>query len=110
MSEDLKIEQLLAREKAAILAGRIQDIADLTEQKRAFLRAIESDRPRRSTVVRLRKLASENAALLTASGNGLKAAIEQIRAAKAPGQLQTYDNSGQRTVVGAPHSGLEQKL
>ena len=69
MSTELKIEQLLAREKEAILTGRFHDFADISDQKLELLRSFAENRPDRSTLDRLRAFAPGNATLLEIKTN-----------------------------------------
>ena len=62
------------------------------------------------TVRQLQASATRNAMLLTAAGDGLRAACDQIRALTAPPvPLQTYDGAGRRAPMAAARPGTERR-
>lgn len=111
MSAADDLEDLLEKEREAILEGRILDLQGLGSRKLALLNAVEtgaSTSPAQLT--RLTSLTRRNASLLSACGRGIKAAIRQISEANAQKQQAFYGPDGERKPMLPLREQLEQKL
>ena len=99
------LEELLEKEREAILDGRFDSLERLAAEKERLVTSVaESGAP---GLVGLRVRAERNSALLEAMGAGVKAAIRQIEGLRGLGApLQTYDASGQRTAMAGPRQPL----
>ena len=95
------LEDLLEKERTAILDGRFDSLERLAAEKERLVKSVaDSGGP---GLVGLRTRAERNRALLMAMGSGVKAAIQRIEGLRRAGApLHTYDASGQRTAMAGP--------
>ncbi|MDG4649245.1 hypothetical protein P6F26_12385 [Roseibacterium sp. SDUM158017] len=96
------IERLMHEQRAALRAGRLEDLGRLVPR---FERALRDLGPGvgQHALARLRSLAAENAALLIAARAGLARARDR-RDGAAAASLSTYDARG-RSASTAPTGG-----
>lgn len=104
-----ELEDLLDRERALLLAGQVQDLAQLADYKMRLLSKVSA----RSGLEGLQKLkakAERNARLIDAAGRGIKSVSERIAALKAgPRPFSTYGANGDKSVVGGAASTIEKR-
>ncbi|MBT8412767.1 MAG: hypothetical protein KJO30_00440 [Boseongicola sp.] len=106
-----ELEDLLEKERAAILQGRIQDLEGLGARKLALLSAVERGSDTSAKQLKtLSILTRRNASLLSASGRGIKAAIRQIGEANTQKHQAFYGPDGERKPMVPLRERLEQKL
>jgi len=101
-SDDL--EDLLERERAAVLAGRFDLLERLGDEKERLVRIVDRDGATPETLARLRAETERNGLLLEAMRSGVMAAQARVQAMQQPKEpLQTYDASGhKKNIVSAP--------
>jgi len=93
-----QMEDLLDRERAAVLDGDLEVLRRLVARKERLTSALSKAAPEAAAVARLRDKADRNRVLLEAAGRGIRAAGARLQALRrGPGDFQTYDRSGQRT-------------
>jgi len=102
------LEDLLMRERTAILAGQFDVLERLATEKQRLVGLVAQQNADGESLSRLRHLAERNGKLLAAMDRGIKAATRRIEVLrKGPGTLQTYNASGQRqTITATDHSLL----
>lgn len=89
-------EDLLARERAAIMDGQYDRLVKLTEEKERLLAALEAADRDAVRLEQLRETSERNGILLDAMRAGVESALMQVKAMRAPRpELQTYDKTGQ---------------
>ena len=89
---------LLERERAMLLSGRLKDLQRLVSEKERVserLRRVPLKSPNEAR--RLRSAADRNQRLITSAKRGLSEAIEQIRTAREPRSLTTYAADGEKS-------------
>jgi len=88
------LEDLLDRERAAILGGRMDLLARMMAEKERLINIPMSGQTV-SRMARLRRKADRNHAMLLAASRGVQAVAKRLRLAMArQNPLQTYDRSG----------------
>lgn len=102
-----EFDALLDRERAAVLAGDLDCIGELLEQKQALIDALSAtgvdDRPRLNT---LQAKVLRNQELLDSSLRGIKAVADRIQAVrKAREGLDTYDKAGRKKTIRSRSGG-----
>ncbi len=103
------LEDLLEKERAAILDGRFDSLERLAVEKERLVKSVADSG--RSGLVGLRNRAERNRALLIAMGAGVKSAIQRIEGLRGAGKLlQTYDAAGQRTAMAGPRHTLGRRF
>lgn len=91
------LEDLLMRERGAILAGKFDDIEPLAMEKERLLKALSRTRIDSKALERIKELSERNALLYDAVRAGVGSALERLRSMREPrANLQTYDQSGRR--------------
>lgn len=106
-----ELEDLLLKEHQALLAGRLLDLKSIASRKVTLFEALnsaESVSPKQ--LQRVSTMAARNAALLLASGRGIKAAIRQIEEASVLSDQNFYGPDGQRRSLVSSPEKLQQKL
>lgn len=100
------LRDLLDREQAALLAGRLDELARLVPEKERIAAHLFGDATPMDAdaLTGLRQIAERNARLLEAARRGIEAARERIDQIRNGGpQMQTYDRRGRRSSLsGAP--------
>lgn len=100
------LEDLLDKERTAILNGALQDMGRLAGEKERVLEAGNMAVPDQSTLDRLRRKAARNQQLLTAAIRGVRAVTSRLDVLRnGPGEMNTYDRAGQRTTLGSHNRG-----
>ena len=107
-----KLDDLLDQEREALLAGKLDMIADLVAEKEQLIeKIVGTDGPERQRLVALQTKAMRNQALLDSTLQGIRtvanrfATLRRIRKS-----LETYDESGNKSIVpSAPVSKVERR-
>lgn len=100
------LEDLLDKERTAILSGALQEMGQLAGEKERVLVADGMFVPDQGTLNRLRRKAARNQQLLTAAIRGVRAVTSRLDVLRnGPGEMNTYDRAGQRTTLGAQNKG-----
>ncbi len=104
------LEDLLDRERGAILDGNFEALARLAPEKARIVKGVPELRSRPSQLKILREKAIRNRQLLDAAGKGIRAASRQLRASEGPpAGLQTYDARGMCKRLGPAGGGELEK-
>lgn len=94
---------LLEDERRILLEGRLSSLGDLATRKERLLADLSGTQPGAAVAHRLRLASERNAGLLTACGEGIRAARRLVEAAlAAPGPMTTYSADGRTTQLPAP--------
>lgn len=104
------LEDLLDKERAAILGGALKDMGRIAGEKEMLLDGRKLSAPDRKTLDRVRGKADRNQHLLAAAIRGVRtvtAKLDTLRNGRS--ELNTYDRSGQRTTLGGSHKGALQR-
>lgn len=107
---DRALADLLLRERADILAGRLEGLERLHDEKMALLARLPGAAPQRAGLMRIRQLSEENQRLLAAAAEGLKSAAARLAAISgAQAGFGTYDRSGRESRIEIPRRVVERK-
>ncbi|RYH01578.1 hypothetical protein EU805_13020 [Salipiger sp. IMCC34102] len=101
---------LLNEERALLLEGRSDGLADLAARKESLAATLEASRPTRGDLVRIAQAMSRSESLLTACRNGLRdahARLEQVRSVRAG--LNHYTRNGTVETIAATGPALEKR-
>lgn len=91
------LEDLLMREREAIMSGQYDRLQKLTVEKESLLNALTKTRVDQKVLTRLREQTERNGILLDAMRAGVGSALDRVRALQEPKPaLQTYDQSGRK--------------
>ncbi len=104
------VEDLLERERRAVLSGNLEALTRLISEKRRLMDQLARSTEHPDRLDRLRGKARRNKALLDAAARGIKSVTEQIsglRDARSP--LRTYDASGSSREIRQHRSTLEKR-
>jgi hypothetical protein len=106
-----RLLDLLARERAALLAGDLSALlALIAEKERLTALLANAPAPSGEGLARLAEAARSNQALIESALKGVKAVRERFAALKNGGPaLSTYDARGKATEHGAPCAALERR-
>lgn len=105
-----QLDQYLQRERDALRAGKVEDLADLLPVKEVLLAKIMSDPPPAGALAGLREKAERNQELMAAAADGVRAVIEKLEAfGRAAGPIQSYSGSGAKETIGAVAPSVERK-
>jgi flagellar biosynthesis/type III secretory pathway chaperone len=98
------LEDLLDKERAAVLAARFDVLDRLTAEKERLIGLVARGDADPDALQRLRIASERNGRLLAAMRAGVQAAQKRITALRVPNApLQTYDASGRvQAMTGAP--------
>jgi len=106
------LEDLLDKERAAILDGALQNMGRLAAEKQALMGKHELTAPNRQVLDRLHHKAARNQQLLSAAISGVRsvtARLEQLRTGKC--ELNTYNRDGKSISLGQNcHGSLRHKV
>lgn len=103
--------KLLAEERAALRAGHLAQVADLTSQKTDLMRDLTALRLSADDAAKLRESARHNAKLLEAALQGMRDAQARLAALRAVrAGLNIYDENGGRQTVAKARGGFEHKV
>lgn len=107
------LEDVLDRERAALLAGDHARLAALLPEKtRATARAARAldGQTDRAALVRLLAKTARNQRLLAAAGEGIRNATDRLQSLRAPARpLETYGPDGHRLSIGKHSLTMEKK-
>jgi len=102
-------ENLLDKERVAILAGDFDVLRRMMAEKERLIGAAQRATPTES-VARLKQMAEHNQNMLRAATQGIRAVTEHLAKAGQPSKpLQTYSRSGQRQAHAARKSSMERR-
>ena len=102
------IETILDETHAALRAGNLPRLAELSEQAELALANISSCE--RALAERLKRKAERNERMIAAAVKGVKAARLRARELTAKGRFSTYDSGGRRDQVGLPAQGPSRRV
>ena len=96
-----RLDSLLARERAALLAGDLHAVGALAEEKEALAEQLETLGPEmRDALRQLGETARRNQALLDGALQGIRLAAGRLSAyRRLRGEMQTYDPQGRKTTI-----------
>jgi flagellar biosynthesis/type III secretory pathway chaperone len=95
---------LLEEERRILLEGRLSSLGEVATRKERLLADLSGTQPGAAMAHRLRLASERNAGLLTACGEGIRAARRLVDAAlAAPGPMTTYSADGRMSQL--PASG-----
>ena len=105
------LEDLLDREKEAVLCGNLDALQSLVAEKTALITRVRQNGLPESRLEALRKKARRNRTLLEAAQKGIGSVLRQMRT--PPGRtrsFQTYDMNGtSRNLENLKRNGLEKR-
>lgn len=100
------LEDLLDKERAAILKGAFEDMGRIAGEKERVLGRRELTAPDQRTLDRVKAKAARNQQLLAAAIRGVRAVTARLDVLRnGPGDMNTYDRSGQRATLSNRHQG-----
>ncbi len=103
--------KLLDEERAALRAGHLAKVAELTSQKVELVQDLSALRLSAGQARKLRDSADHNAKLLEAALSGMRAAQERLTALRAVRSgLNIYDSKGSKQTVARSNGGMEHKV
>jgi hypothetical protein len=92
------LEDLLLRERDAILSGKYDGLEKMVIEKERLLNALSRTRLEPRILEHLKEQSERNAVLFDAVRAGIGSALERLRAIHEPAApLKTYDQSGRTT-------------
>ena len=103
------MEQLLARERAAVLRGDFRSLEKIANETERLVARLGQSRPDPEDVADLRRMSDRNGALLEAARQGLSDARRKLEALNTPLELHTYDSAGRRTTLFAHPKALTRR-
>jgi hypothetical protein len=96
-----QLEALLKKERELLLSGEARRAAELNADKLAFMELLEphasgraSSEPLPANLDTIKRLAGENASILSALLNGLRSALARLSRLEHDASTGTYDESG----------------
>jgi len=103
-------ENLLHKERAAILNCDYEAIQEIVAQKNYISTQLDRTRIEPQTLARLSQLSQKNSLLYDAMRAGIGNALERLRSIREPRQdLKTYDEAGQRLELKSAQSKNERR-
>ena len=100
------LEDLLDKERAAILNGALEDMGRIAGEKERVLDNHNMTVPDQRTLDRVRRKVTRNQQLLTAAMRGVRAVASRLDVLRnGPGEMNTYDRTGQRKTLSSRHQG-----
>ncbi len=104
------LEDLLDRERKAILSGNLEALSRMVGEKTRLMERLGKAEADPGRVERLRIKAERNRQLLNAVQRGIRSVSEQLAAMKAQKTpLRTYDSSGQSRNISNARPSLEKR-
>lgn len=104
------LEDLLDRERQAILTGNLDSIARQLAEKTRLLENLPTATADLAHIARLKAKADRNQELLIAVARGIKSATQRLKELNKPAAvLRTYDEGGASREIVAPKSSLERR-
>jgi len=104
------LNDLLEKERSALLAGNLETILRLKDEKERLLARFAGSSPDETTLRHMREKANRNQHLLVAAARGIKSVsqrLKDLRAQKA--NLRTYDKSGHHQEISNRARGFERR-
>jgi len=104
------VEDLLERERVAVLAGNLEGLTRLVAEKSRLMERMARSKQPPLRIEKLRNLAHRNQTLLHAAADGIKSVATQVTGAQTrKTALNTYDASGSRKEIFRTRSMLEKR-
>ncbi len=104
------LEDLLDRERIAILSGNLDALSRHLGEKTRLLESLATSTSDSVRIERLKIKADRNQELLVAVGRGIKSAASRLKELSNPKvALRTYDKGGASTEMSVPKSGFEKR-
>ncbi len=104
------LEGFLDKERRAILSGAFDEMGRIAHEKETLLIGRDLRAPSARVLERVRKKAERNQHLLAAAIRGVRTVTARLEALRnGPGELNTYDKSGQKTTLGGGPKGALQR-
>ncbi|PRX33709.1 hypothetical protein SAMN05216257_104375 [Meinhardsimonia xiamenensis] len=100
-----EIEDLLERERRALLEARFDVLERLAARKESLLRELAEHRPKAGDLERLQALSRRNEGLFRAALAGIGRARERARAIAGAGEFRTYGRDGRMQSAMPPAVG-----
>lgn len=102
------LNDYLDRERHAILAGNLASLERLIPEKIRLVSSLKTESPDASVLLAVKVKSLNNNAMLAAAAQGIQKAKQRLEKHPQPGsQLQIYDESGNRKLLGNPDAKLE---
>ena len=100
------LEDLLDKERAAILSGALGNMGRIAAEKERILDGRELTAPDQHTLDRVRHKAARNQTLLAAAIRGVRAVTSRLEVMRnGPKETSTYDRAGQRKILNSHLQG-----
>lgn len=104
------LDDLLDRERQAILKGDLDRLVRLAPEKERLLGLLAGASADERRILRLRQKADRNQELLRAVARGIRAARQRITRSRASAQdFKTYDKGGRSQKLSQPGKGVEKR-
>ncbi len=104
-----ELEDLLERERTFLLAGEIEHLERIMNQKIRLLKKVAASTDTKA-LERIGAKARRNASLLGAASKGIKSVVERLaQIRKGPSTLVTYSSDGQRSSLGASVGSIKHR-
>lgn len=104
------LEDVLKRERSAIMAGDFDQLERLIPEKERLMPNLDKDPEALEKLQGLRDYSARNGELLSSMQSGITAAQERIQAMRAPKPaLETYDDTGRKTVISKVETTQERR-
>ena len=104
------LDDLLDRERQAILSGNLDGLARLLGEKTRLMERLSGSTTDITRIERLRVKADRNQELLQAVARGIKSVSRRIEAMRKPADaLRTYDKGGTSHEMGVKKSNVEKR-
>ncbi|WP_026758033.1 hypothetical protein [Sediminimonas qiaohouensis] len=105
------LEDLLIRERGALLKGDLERLPRLLSEKERLMHALSGlDAASQVRIAQIRPLIARNRSLLDAALRGMRAAIRRIGTRQnARHTLRTYDDTGAHSTIGQVQHRLERR-
>lgn len=100
------LEDLLDKERAAILSGSLESMGRIAVEKERILDGNNLTAPNQGVLNKLRRKAARNQQLLSAAIRGVRAVSSRLDILRnGPGEMNTYNHKGQSTTLNSRHQG-----
>ncbi len=104
------LEEFLNKERQAILNGSLKDMGRIAKEKEMLLNHAEIHAPDRKSLDRIHHKAEHNQYLLAAAIRAVRTVSDRLETLRnGPGDLNTYDKSGHRKILGARGKNLHRR-
>lgn len=103
------LEDLLDKERKAILGGDFEALRRMVAEKQRLLNAARGA-PATQAITRLKKKAERNQAMLMAATLGIRSVADRLARAREPGApLSTYSRTGEREAHNQTRRSMERR-